>query len=262
MEFGICLQSVVPVRSGPNDRDEMVTQLMFGDLVVVNSKKNSWQAIRSIYDNYEGWVDEKQIVQIDEGEFNRLKNIEPYFVTDLVEVIQNSSTKELIPVLMGSTLRKTDTDNYSVSGTDYIYTGRLTNVLQESGNIKVSSIVEFALSYLNAPYLWGGKSPFGIDCSGFVQVVFMMHGINLPRDASQQAESGENVSLLDEAQAGDLLFFDNDEGSITHVGILMQDNKIIHASGKVRIDMIDHQGIYNTEVKKYTHNLRLIKRIL
>ncbi len=126
----------------------------------------------------------------------------------------------------------------------------------------ISSIIEFSKSYLNAPYLWGGKSPFGIDCSGFVQVVFKMNGIHLSRDASQQANAGENVSLLDEARPGDLLFFDNDEGDIIHVGILMEDKKIIHASGKVRIDVIDHQGIYNNDIKKYTHKLRLIKRIL
>jgi len=262
MKFGICLQSVVPVRSGPDDRDEMVTQLLFGDLVVIDSTRSSWLKIRIIYDNYEGWVDVKQILQIDEAEFNRLKNIQPEYITDLVEVIQNSKTKELIPVLMGSTIRNNDSGKYEIKGVDFIFTGNSVSSKLAFGKSLVSSIIEFSKSYINAPYLWGGKSPFGIDCSGFVQVVFKMNGIHLSRDASQQAKAGENVSLLDEAHPGDLLFFDNEEGAITHVGILLENKKIIHASGKVRIDMIDHQGIYNDELKKYTHKLRLIKRIL
>lgn len=262
MKFGICLLSVVPVRSGPNDKDEMVTQLLFGDLVVVNSNRNNWFNIRIVYDNYEGWIDEKQIQEIDEDEFNRLKNIEPEYITDLVEVVQNSANKELIPVLMGSSIRKIESGKIEIAGTDFIFTGNTAGSKQTSEKPIVSSVIEFGKSYLNAPYLWGGKSPFGIDCSGFVQIVFKMNDIHLSRDASQQAKAGENISLLDEARSGDLLFFDNDEGDIIHVGILLEDKKIIHASGKVRIDMIDHQGIYNADQKKYTHKLRLIKRIL
>lgn len=262
MEFAICLQSVVPVRSGPSDLKEMVSQLLFGDLVVINANTTSWLNIRNIYDSYEGWIDEKQIHKIDKDEFNRLKNMEPEYITDLVEVVQNSHTKELIPVLMGSTLRENEFGNYDVAGTNFIFTGNVINQKDLLSKSLVSSIIEFAMSYKNAPYLWGGKSPFGIDCSGFVQVVFMMHGIHLPRDAAQQAKTGENVSLLDEAHPGDLIFFDNEEGAIVHVGILLENRNILHASGKVRIDMIDHQGIYNKDLKKYTHKLRLIKRIL
>jgi cell wall-associated NlpC family hydrolase len=123
-------------------------------------------------------------------------------------------------------------------------------------------LVETALMYLHAPYLWGGRSPFGIDCSGFVQVVYKFSGIQLPRDAWQQAEKGDLLSFIEESAPGDLAFFDNDEGTIIHVGILLENNRIIHASGKVRIDVIDHQGIYNRDLRAYTHNLRLIKSIL
>lgn len=124
------------------------------------------------------------------------------------------------------------------------------------------SIVENAYMYLNAPYLWGGRSPFGIDCSGLSQMAFRLSGINIKRDAWMQAESGENVHLLDESQEGDLAFFDNEEGRITHVGIMVSKNRIIHASGQVRIDAIDHQGIFNLDTKKYSHRLRLLKRII
>jgi cell wall-associated NlpC family hydrolase len=122
--------------------------------------------------------------------------------------------------------------------------------------------VNDALLYLNAPYVWGGRTPFGIDCSGFVQMVYKMKKIKLLRDASQQASQGEVISLLGEAEPGDLAFFDDAEGKITHVGLLIDRSHIIHCSGKVRIDVLDHEGIYNEAVQKYTHKLRLIRRIV
>jgi len=261
MDFGICMLSVIPVRSKPSDLAEMVTQLLFGELVVVNDIKKNWLSIRIVNDNYEGWIDEKQIIRLEETEFNRIKDLNPHYVSDLVEIIQNQNTKEIIPVVIGSSIWKNEELKFLVVKEEYFFTGQVVKT-QISEKIRPEIILEFAMSYLGAPYLWGGKSPFGIDCSGFVQVVYMMNGIQLPRDASQQAMVGEDISLLEEARAGDLLFFDNEEGNIIHVGIVLNDNKVIHASGKVRIDLIDHQGIYNQKLKKYTHKLRLIKRVI
>jgi cell wall-associated NlpC family hydrolase len=125
-----------------------------------------------------------------------------------------------------------------------------------------SSLIETAFMYVNAPYLWGGKTPFGIDCSGFTQMVYKLNGYALLRDASQQATQGVPLSFIEESEAGDLAFFDNEEGKIIHVGIIMDDNYIIHASGKVRVDRLDHLGIYNAELNKHTHKLRVIKKII
>ena len=131
-----------------------------------------------------------------------------------------------------------------------------------SKKLPKKQLIDTAILYLNSPYLWGGKTPFGIDCSGFTQMVYKLNGYKLLRDASQQATQGEALSFIEESEPGDLAFFDNAEGVITHVGIIMEDNYIIHAHGKVRIDRIDHTGIFNSEARMHTHKLRVIKRII
>ena len=130
------------------------------------------------------------------------------------------------------------------------------------GKNKKAKLLEIASLYLNAPYLWGGKTPFGIDCSGFTQLVYKLCGYSLLRDARDQATQGEVLSFIEESEPGDLAFFDNEEGSIVHVGIIMNDYNIIHAHGKVRIDTLDHSGIYNNDLNKHTHSLRYIKKII
>jgi hypothetical protein len=260
MEFAVVPISVVPVRAEPSDRSEMVTQLLFGDLVVIERRGEGWAMIRNVYDNYEGWVDEKQIQTIGEEEFSRLNTLSPCYVTDLVEVVQDLDTYQTIPVLIGSVIRNLGEDNvFEMAGRKYEYTGQYAC---GTGEVPAQDVLEHAMMFLNSPYQWGGRSPFGVDCSGFVQVVFMLSGIHLLRDSSEQAGMGEHIRFLDEAHAGDLVFFDNSEGEIIHVGILLPNKEIIHASGKVRIDRIDTQGIFNESLKKYTHSLRFIRRIL
>jgi cell wall-associated NlpC family hydrolase len=160
---------------------------------------------------------------------------------------------------MGSILPYYEGSNCNLEGYEYAFDGRTTKTAPAS---KSECMVEHAYAFLNAPYLWGGKSPLGIDCSGFTQLVARIAGIKLMRDAYQQAEQGVTLGFIEEADTGDLVFFDNEDGRIIHVGVLINSREIIHASGKVRIDKIDHQGIYNEELGKYTHTLRLIKRIL
>ena len=259
MEFGVCLLSIIPLRREPADISEMVTQIQFGELVTLNQKQDNWLNVRNVFDSYEGWVDEKQIEIVDEQEFNRLNKIAPAYSTDLAEIVLDKYNKMAIPVLFGSAFYELNDKEFTIAKRLFHFSGQVSS---PKSIINAASILEDAMLFLNAPYLWGGKSPFGIDCSGFTQNVYKVHGIELLRDASQQATQGETISLFAESLPGDLLFFDNSEGEIVHVGILMNSQKIIHASGQVRVDAVDHQGIYNKDLKRYTHNLRLIKRIL
>jgi hypothetical protein len=268
MDFGICLQSIIPVRKEPGHRSEMVTQILFGEIYRITGYQQEWQQVELAYENYEGWIDSRQSVQIDEKEFLRLFDAETPVCMDLVQLIANESRKTLFPIVMGSSLPGLEGQFFQVNGENYHFEGQV-SVVPDMEEIKTlsdvkefrKSITDDAMMFLRAPYLWGGRSPFGIDCSGLVQMVYKLKQIKLLRDASQQATQGEVVSLLDETEPGDLAFFDDQEGNITHVGILTDRFRILHASGKVRIDAIDHEGIYDEKAEKYTHKLRLIKRI-
>ena len=269
MKFGISLQSILPLRSEPSHKSEMVSQVLFGELFRVLQQSATWIKVQLSYDNYEGWIDLKQVLLIDETEFIRLFNSETPVSFDLVQLLSNDSKKTILPVILGSSLPGLAEQHFRVRDQVFSFEG------QTSGNSHFESvltpqermsakqkIIDDAMLYLNAPYLWGGRSPFGIDCSGFVQMVYKLHRVKLLRDASQQAKSGEALNFVSEAEPGDLAFFDDEDGTITHVGMMMDKHRIIHASGNVRIDSIDHQGIYSLEEKKYTHKLRVIKRII
>ena len=135
-------------------------------------------------------------------------------------------------------------------------------MLSPTGKLKKAEIVHKGFLFLNTPYLWGGKTPFGIDCSGFSQMVYRINGYQLNRSAEEQSQQGDALSFIEESEPGDLAFFDNNEGVIDHVGIILKDNYIIHVNGEVRIDRIDHTGIFNTDKRLYSHQLRVIKKII
>lgn len=257
MTYGICNLSIVNVKSEPSHRSETVTQLLFGEYFEVFELKEEWIKIRLAFDDYEGWILQSQYAVISFNDFKELNKQEICISYDLVQIVIHENTMNSI--VLGSSLPHY-ADQYCRIG-DLLYkfegNARFPERLQSS-----NTLIENSYMYLNSPYMWGGRSPFGIDCSGFTQMVFKLSGIKLRRDAFQQSEQGSVVHLLDESQPGDLAFFDNAEGNLTHVGIHLGKNRIIHASGKVRIDTLDHQGIYNNNSKKYTHNLRLIKRLI
>jgi hypothetical protein len=257
VKYGICHLSVVPCRLEPSDSSEMVTQLLFGETVkIYEEKRADWRKIKTAHDNYECWVDKKQVTEITEEEFNEI-NSSSFVSTDLVHVIKNEP--EFIPIVIGSSLPHLTNDTICFNEVKFTYDG---NSTQASSSPEKAKLIENAYMYLNSPYLWGGRSPFGIDCSGFSQIVYKLAGFSLPRDASQQANIGQTLSFVEESEPGDLAFFDNEEGNIIHVGIVLENNKIIHASGCVRVDKLDHQGIYNIDTNRYSHRLRLIKKIL
>lgn len=257
MRYGICPLSVVPVRSNSSDTSEMVSQLLFGEMVEILEKKGSWTKIRCIWDNYIGWVDTKQINPITPTELDQYQ--EKYALT--LDMLQGAMTNgHYIPITIGATLPNYDGVNFSLDGNSYTYSGQA--VFPKDIKPNADLLIKIARRYLYAPYLWGGRSPLGIDCSGFTQIIFKMIGIRLPRDSKDQIEKGELIDFVEQGQAGDLAYFENRKGKITHVGVLLEDNKIIHASGQVRIDKIDHFGIFNEDRKKYTHKLRLVKRVL
>jgi gamma-D-glutamyl-L-lysine dipeptidyl-peptidase len=259
MSCGICLLSIIPVRREPSERSEMVNQLLFGDLVTVNRSEGNWLQISGDQDGYPGWVDLKQIRIINNDESARLKNLNERVTSDLIQKVLNVTDGYVLHVPAGSSLRGIRNGRFEIDGLSFSYSG---NMVDGKAKTEPMSVISYARLFLNAPYQWGGRGPLGIDCSGLVQVAFKMAGIPLLRDASQQATQGQPVGFLEEALPGDLVFFDNAEGAIVHVGILTEPGRILHASGKVRIDRVDHQGIYSMETATYTHKLRLIRRMI
>jgi hypothetical protein len=258
IEYGVCRLSVVPVRKEPSDKDEQVTQLLFGDhyQIVDRSSDGKWLKISIYYDQYEGWIDGKQHHFISEDYFNYINQAEFKITTDLTSSLLYN--KSPVAILMGSIIPISSTELFKMEE-QFAFNGETKNVGQKREFEYLKSIAQ---KYLNAPYLWGGRSPFGIDCSGFTQMVFKICGYRILRDSSQQASQGKAVSTFGEALPGDLAFFKNKDGKIIHVGILMSKDKIIHASGRVRTDQIDEEGILNQETKVYTHALSHIRRIL
>ena len=249
MQYGVCNLSIVPLRLEPTDKSELVSQVLYGEHFKVLEQRKFWSRIRLAFDNYEGWIDNKQYKEVGEDTYALLDQANPKLSIDLVEFIQDENN-QLHPILLGSTLN-------SLAALNHTHDGNSVEGIQPKEHL-----IETALLYLNSPYLWGGKTPFGIDCSGFTQMVYKLNGYKLLRDASQQATQGEPLSFIEESEPGDLAFFDNNEGAIIHVGIIMGDNYIIHAHGKVRIDRLDHYGIYNADKKTHTHKLRVIKKII
>ncbi|GGF82747.1 C40 family peptidase [Wenyingzhuangia marina] len=256
MDYGICNLSVVPLRLEPSDTSEMVSQVLLGEHFKVLEIRNKWSKIRLAYDNYEGWVDNKQFLLISLEDYEKIDKIPISLSSEIINFGENEQ-QLLTNIVMGSHLPFYKEGQFLIGEEKFIFEGDVISDKQKKENI-----VTTALQFLNTPYLWGGKTPFGIDCSGLTQLVYKLNGYPLKRDAKDQATQGDVLSFIEESEPGDLAFFDNDEGNIIHVGIMMADNYIIHAHGKVRIDRIDHLGIYNVDTKRHTHKLRVIKKII
>lgn len=256
MKYGIGHLSIIPVRSEPSHKSELVSQLLFGETFSVIKEQKNWLQIECSYDGYQGWIDASQFHELNEKDFHNITENNCGISMELSGTAASGS--DSVPIVAGSSLPFFDGINFKIGKEKFIYNGQ-----SITADGKTNALLErVAMRYLNAPYLWGGRSPFGIDCSGFTQLVFKFMNVQLKRDAYQQAEQGAVVNFIEETLPGDLAFFNNEEGKIIHVGIILKDNKIIHASGKVRIDKLDHFGIYNAYIKKYSHQLKIIKRLL
>jgi cell wall-associated NlpC family hydrolase len=247
----VCIVPVCPVRAEPSHKSEQVSQLLFGELCEVVESAKDFVKIKVLYDSYEGWCQESQLDKVEENEiFLKKRSLAGDWLNEI------TIDEKIMRIPFGSSLPDSD----YVGRHRVTYSGKVIDV--EKNPLNTELLEKLAFPFLNTPYLWGGRSVFGIDCSGFTQNVFKFFNIPLLRDASQQVTQGDEVGFLQEAKAGDLAFFDNEAGRIIHVAILLHANTIIHASGKVRLDTINTQGIINTDTGKRTHKLRLIKRIV
>lgn len=250
----VCCVAVSPVRAEPSHKAEIVTQQLFGERsIIIDQGIDNWMKVQLKYDGYEGWCQASHVTEIDEAHYvSGNKDLMDGWVNE----VDYNGHRMFVP--MGSSLSAFTGGNAFWRKKSVHFKGETWN--PEEIKITPKIIKQVAFKFLNTTYLWGGKSVFGIDCSGFAQMTFKFLNIQLPRDAWQQAEKGTVVNFLQECRCGDLAFFDNEAGNIIHVGILLNDHEIIHASGKVRIDKIDTQGILNLETKQRTHKLRIIKR--
>lgn len=258
MQFGICPLSTVAIRNSSSHKSEMISQLLFGEMVeVLEQKGRQWTRVRCQEDNFVGWVATQQLEEITPTEFEDYQK-QYAFVLDLLHPAQKDDA--FIPLSLGARLPNFDGMRFAIGPHSYSFTGQA--VFPEDITAQPQLILKIARRYLHAPMLWGGRSPFGLDSAGLVQVVYRLAGKQLPREAFQQVLQGNSVDFVEQAQAGDLAFFENQAGRITHTGILFPENQILHVYGKVRMDRVDHYGIYNDELKRYTHRLRIVKRVL
>ena len=258
IDHGVCRLALISVRRDQSDQSEQVTQLLFGDHyeVVLISEDKKWVRVRIHADLYEGWIPEKQHHAITREFFEQINHTNYKISTDLTSSLLYK--KSPLTILLGSIVPISNSELFRMEE-QFAFNGESKSLGQKRDFEFIKSI---ALKYLNAPYQWGGKSPFGIDSSGFTQMVFKISGYPLLRDAWQQANHGKKVAAISEARPGDLAFFQNIAGHINHVGVVLQDDKIIHVSGKVRVDHLLEEGILNADTKIYTHHLSGIRRIL
>jgi cell wall-associated NlpC family hydrolase len=253
MERFICENVFVPLRSGPAHKSEMLSQVLFGEKYIIIERSGSWIKIETDFDKYTGWIDLDHL-QHSEDEGTSTGHV----LNRSLLCFKEDNTKIVLEA--GCEIFNPDFDQkFFFNGKKKYTTG---NEFSSSYVTSNESLSDTAIKFINSPYIWGGRIPSGIDCSGLTQLVYKIHKVQIPRDSWAQAEAGTIIDFIDEALPGDLVFFDNERGKISHVGMILSKGLVIHASGRVRIDVIDHQGIFKPEIKGYSHKLRMIRRIV
>ena len=251
-----CAITTVPLRAEPNHRAEMVSQLLFGEHVLQINQQNNWLKVACNFDGYEGWVEINSLMPIAE---NIPKGFKKVVATSDAQLL-SLEAMEMISIIPGCEIYCNKKEEVFFNNHIYTLMGETVPFVFEKNIFDKNILIDFAYTFLNTPYLWGGKSFYGTDCSGFTQTVFKLVGIRLPRDAWQQADIGKTISF-DEMEEGDVAFFKNENGKIAHVGICLDEHEIIHCSTKVRMDTLTKDGIWNKDLNEQTHELALIKRL-
>ena len=258
IDYGVCRLAIVPVRKAPDERSEQITQLLFGDHYEVSggSPDKHWTSIRIIADQVEGWIDSRQHHSITPEYLEQINQADFKITLDVATTILYK--KSPLTIVLGSIVPISTSELFKIEE-QFAFNGESKSLSQRRDFEFLRTI---AMRYINAPYQWGGKSPFGIDAGGFVQMVYRICGYSLQRQVFLQASHGKKVNTLTDARPGDLIFFSDKEGKPYHAGILLGEDKIIHAGGKVRMDYINEEGILNSETKIYSHFLSGIRRVL
>jgi gamma-D-glutamyl-L-lysine dipeptidyl-peptidase len=258
MIFAVCPLSVIPLRAHPSQRSEMLSQVLFGELVeVMEEKGRAWAKVRCVWDDTVGWAASNQLLEITHSEYDAYR--EQFAIS--LELLQPASAADhFLPLTLGAQLPLFDGIRFQLGEREFSFSGQV--IFPHSIHCTRELVVKLARRYMHAPFLWGGRSPMGIDGAGLVQMAFKLAGTRLPRTAEKQIFEGDIVDFIEQARPGDIAFFENNLGRVFHAGIILPDSRILHAFGKVRTDLLDHYGIFDEEKRKYSHRLRVIKSIL
>ncbi len=259
MNYGITSTTLTAVRKEPDHRTEMVHQLLFGETFIIRQSIGSWKEIELTPGTFTGWVETGSVETFGESGFKEINKIQ--LAEHLLKVLKNNSEKENLFLLPGSEMPDFDRDFNTFHIGSNVYTLDSPIVECKIKDIR-KRITEVSKYFLNTPFLWGGRSLFGMDAPGFVQLVYKLIGMALPRNLDQMVEQGALVPFQKKAQPGDLAFFEDTHGNIIHTGLILNHDSVIHASAVVRIDAIDHQGIKSPTSSAYSHRLRIIKTLL
>lgn len=257
----ISLHSVVPVRAEAREGAEQVTQMLFGELCEVLEEQLRWLHVRLETDDQEGWVDAKMLSPMKKAEYTAYHSAlkESAMVAMPMAYAVSENNGQTIPLSAGTRLPAYKDGRFEVLGVGFRIDPSM--VITQPMTMSQEQLLQAVRFFLNVPYLWGGKNAMGMDCSGFSQIILSLFGKKLLRNASEQAMQGRAVSGLRKAKAGDLVFFDHEDGRISHVGILIDTERVVHCSGRVKVEKIDEKGIFSAEQGGYTHHLVAIRRV-